>query len=166
EPAATLVSGPWAVRDLVPLGSNGEVRMLDEITRVVDSGQGKASLAPALSRAGVRYLLVRNDLDLGRTGAPAPAFVRQALAGSAGITRVARFGPSRPSGLTTDRLTADLGTAAAASGARALEVYEVAPSPSRAVAYPADHVVSVSGSTEAVVDLSGQGVVDGKAVVL
>jgi len=165
EPAATLVSGPWAVRDLVPLGSNGEVRMLDEITRVVDSGQGKASLAPALSRAGVRYLLVRNDLDLGRTGAPAPAFVRQALAGSAGITRVARFGPARPSGLTTDRLTADLG-AAATGGFRAVEVYEVAPSPSRAVAYPADHTVAVSGSTEGVVDLAGQGLVDGSAVVL
>lgn len=167
EPAASLVSGPWAVRDLVPLGSNGEVRMLDEITRVVDSGQGTASLAPALSRAGVRYLLVRNDLDLGRTGAPAPAFVRQALAGSAGITRVARFGPSRPSGLRTDRLTADLGAAAAATGGfRTVEVYEVAPSPSRAVAYPADHVVSVSGSTEGVVDLAGQGLVDGRAVVL
>ncbi|MBV9933946.1 MAG: DUF3367 domain-containing protein, partial [Actinobacteria bacterium] len=167
EPAASLVSSPWAVRDLVPLGSNGEVRMLDEITRIVDSGQGTASLAPALSRAGVRYLLVRNDLDLSRTGAPAPVFVRQALVGSPGITRVARFGPSRPSGLTTDRLTSDLGAGAAARGGfRAVEVYEVAPTPSRAVAYPADRSVALSGSTDAVVDLAGTGPIDDRAVVL
>ncbi|WP_300676923.1 alpha-(1-_3)-arabinofuranosyltransferase family protein [Nocardioides sp.] len=89
QPYAT---GPWAVRNVVPLAEPGNVDLLDQVTALLESGHGSDQLAGLLARAGVGTLVVRNDLDRAATGAPDPAYVHAALENSPGLTRVAGYG--------------------------------------------------------------------------
>ena len=69
------------------------VRMMDAIESALATGDGSPGLADYLARAGVSYLLVRNDLDYGRSVTTATVLVQQALARSPGLEPVATFGP-------------------------------------------------------------------------
>jgi arabinofuranan 3-O-arabinosyltransferase len=92
EPLQALARSPWAVRNAVPLAPAGNIRLLDAIEQRLVQGRGSQGLASYLSRAGVGWLVVRNDLE--RTGdVPDPVLVHQALRDSPGISQVARFGP-------------------------------------------------------------------------
>lgn len=99
EPFQALLSRPIAVRDLVPLGSAGATRLLDEIGRWLARGQGDAGLTRLMGEAGIGYVLVRNDLSYAAQGAQ-PLALHDAL-GSAGLTRVATFGPPAGSPIET-----------------------------------------------------------------
>jgi arabinofuranan 3-O-arabinosyltransferase len=93
EPMQSLARSPWAVRNAIPLAPPGGVRMLDEIERRLAQGDGSVGLTAYAARAGIRYLVVRNDLQ--RSGdVPDPVLVHQALAASPGLSRVATFGPT------------------------------------------------------------------------
>ncbi len=85
---------PWAVRSLIPLGGTGSMRLLDAVEDALLRQSPSPSLAPALASAGVSYLVVRNDLDWRRSGAPRPAQVKRTLDASGGFTLVASFGSS------------------------------------------------------------------------
>ncbi len=93
EPMQPLARAPWAVRDQVPLGAAGSTRLADAVEQVLAAGRPSASLAPALGRSGVRFLVVRNDLDWRRTASARPAVVHAVVDRSPGLTRVAAFGP-------------------------------------------------------------------------
>ena len=99
EPFQALLKRPMAVRDAVPLGSAGTTRWLDEVERRLGSGVGDQTLRQALARAGVRYVVVRNDLRYDAQVTPTLA-VHESLAES-GIKRVASFGP--PTGSTIEQ---------------------------------------------------------------
>ncbi len=89
---------PWAVRSLIPLGGSGSMRLLDAVEDALLRQVPSPSLAPALASAGVAYLVVRNDLDWRRSGAPRPAQVKRTLEASGGFTLVAAFGTSHGEG--------------------------------------------------------------------
>lgn len=91
EPLQALMKRPFAVRDAVPLGSAGATRLLDEIESTLESGHGGPELRAALRMAGVRYLVVRNDLrpDVTRN---VQALLHEALTES-GLTAARSFGP-------------------------------------------------------------------------
>jgi arabinofuranan 3-O-arabinosyltransferase len=91
DPLQALMRRPMAVRDAVPLGSAGATRWLDGVQRDLGSGQGSAGLRATLAAAGVRFVVVRNDLRLDAQGDPLIP-VRAALA-AAGLPREAAFGP-------------------------------------------------------------------------
>ncbi|MCU0266329.1 MAG: DUF3367 domain-containing protein, partial [Actinomycetia bacterium] len=93
EPLQALAASPWAVRNAVPLGAPGATRLLDAVESELALGRGSALLAPTLRRAGVQYLLLRNDLDAFTAGTP-PIVARATLLGSPGLTKVAGFGGS------------------------------------------------------------------------
>jgi arabinofuranan 3-O-arabinosyltransferase len=93
EPAQALATSPWSVRNQVPLGSEGNTRLMDSVDAALADGRGDPGLAALLSRSGYRFLLLRNDIDRPRLNAPAVATLRSGLAGSPGIAKAAQYGP-------------------------------------------------------------------------
>ncbi len=148
EPLQPLAQAPWAVRDQAPLGSAGLTRLLDAVDGRLAAGRPTSGLAPTLARAGVRYLVARNDLDWRRAGAPSPGQVRDFLSAAPGIHRAAAFGPLQ-----------DGTTAGTAGGApvRAIDVYLVDGDAPRAVTFDAAGTVVVSGGPEALLQLADRG---------
>jgi arabinofuranan 3-O-arabinosyltransferase len=92
EPLQPLAESNWAVRNAIPLAPGGNIAMLDAIEARIASGEGSPGLAAGLRRAGVGYLVVRNDLSRS-AGAPDPVLVHAAIESSPGIERVQTFGP-------------------------------------------------------------------------
>lgn len=164
EPAQYLDADDWAVRNAVPLAPAGNIRMLDAIESRLAQGKGSTGLAAYLRRAGVSYLVVRNDLA-GGDDVPDRALVRQALLDSPGLSVVKTFGP-------------DVGGDPVLSGAggrllpnagwqqhqAALEVYAVAPgsttasAPNVSPSVAAASVPTVVGGPEDLLDLTDEGV--------
>ncbi len=165
EPLQPLADGPWAVRDLIPLGSVGAVRLLDGIEQLLTTGDASPALAPHLARAGVRYVVVRNDLDVRRVTAPRPQIVRSVLAATPGLERVASFGPVVEPLAVTTRLVPDM-SAAASEELRAVEIYEVAPQATMVTTYPTAGTQVLSGGPEALLPVGEATDLDGRAVVL
>ena len=167
EPLQVLARTPWLVRDAVPLGGPGITRVLDAVEQVLGSGRGSPALADYLARAGVRHLVVRNDLDLQASGSVPPLLVHAALAGSPGITRVAAFG--RPVGLGQGepgkRLVA---TPELQPVFPAVEVFEVEPAQGAdavVTSYPTAGTQQVHGGPETLLPLLASGVTGPRTAV-
>jgi arabinofuranan 3-O-arabinosyltransferase len=149
EPAQALARSPWAVRSQIPLGSEGNTRIMDAVEDVLASGRGSTGLADFLARSGYRFLLLRNDIDRTATGSPPVSLLRAGLAGSPGITRAAGFGPELPPGAQPVVNPVDL----AAAPAQAVEIFEVRrPVPAVSVR-PGRDAVTVSGGPESLLSL-------------
>lgn len=164
EPISTSLEGTWAVRDLIPLGGIGSTRLLDGIESALATESLPAGFTSTLQRAGVGYLLVRNDLDLARTGAPTPQTVRRVLRSDDQLELVASFGPIQTRAGTDGRLAAAPGEADA-EAFRSVDVYRV-PSPSeRATATPLDATAVFSGGPEGLLEVPPD-LLEGRAAVL
>ncbi|SFW69746.1 alpha-(1-_3)-arabinofuranosyltransferase [Amycolatopsis australiensis] len=134
EPAQAIAKSPWAVRNQVPLGSEGNTRLMDSVDAALADGRGDPGLAALLARSGYRFLLLRDDIDRSRSTAPPAETLRAGLAGSPGIGKAARFGP--------------------------LEVYEVKQPVPLATATSTKDVPTVSGGPENLLPLIGSGQLD------
>ncbi|MFC7534495.1 alpha-(1-_3)-arabinofuranosyltransferase family protein [Actinoplanes sp. GCM10030250] len=156
EPIQPLADAPWSTRNQIPLGSEGNIRVMDAVETVLAQGRGSPALSAFLARAGYRYLLVRHDLDRTATGAPPIAVVRQAIAGSPGLTRAATFGPQVGAGGTA------ISPADAGVSAPAIEVYEVSRDVPVASATRLADVPVVSGGPESLLELLDKGLIDSR----
>jgi arabinofuranan 3-O-arabinosyltransferase len=136
--------GPWTVRDAAPLVQPGYVRLLDAIESSLATGADDPTLAPLLARAGIRYLVVRNDLDTGRSDATPLRFVHATIAASPGLRQVATFGPALNVTDDPNRLV-DLGLSTTHS---AVEVYTNALWADDVSLLPASGVVVANGSAD------------------
>jgi arabinofuranan 3-O-arabinosyltransferase len=152
EPLQGLAQAPWAVRNQVPLGSEGNTRVMDAVEQVLDSGRGSAGLADFLARSGYTFVLLRNDIDRVKTDAPPVTVLRQALRASPGIGRAAVFGPEVVPAATTAS-PVDVG----AAPPPAVEIYRVQRSVPRVAAVDTSDVATVSGGPESLLPLLGQG---------
>jgi arabinofuranan 3-O-arabinosyltransferase len=161
EPFGVITEGDWAVRDLIPLGGNGSTRWLDALDSALLDDHLPAGFTSSLQRAGVGHLVVRNDLDLDRTGGPRPATVRRLLATDPDLRRVASFGPVVRLDQSDERLGPRPGDDEHLR-IRQVEVYAVPRPTARAVAYPADGALVVGGGPEALAQLPAD-LVDGRA---
>ncbi|MCT2582771.1 DUF3367 domain-containing protein [Actinophytocola sp. S1-96] len=146
EPAQALARSAWAVRSQIPLGSEGNTRLMDAVEEALTNGRGSPALAEFLARGGYRFLLVRNDLDQRGADAPDPAALRAGLAGSPGLERVATFG---------EDVRLD-GVGAVPS----LEVFEVDAAVPRATVVSTSDVPTVSGGPESLLPLLESGMLD------
>jgi arabinofuranan 3-O-arabinosyltransferase len=155
EPMQYLADSRWAVRNAIPLAPAGNIRMLDALETRLNQGRPSSGLAPYLRRAGVRYVVVRNDLRPSRD-VPDATLVHQALTGSPGIELVETFGPEVGGGawLRKDgsRIVVNGGWQ---SRWRAIEVFEVA---GAARAVGAQRLPVVAGGPEDLLDLADHGV--------
>lgn len=122
EPMQPLAEAPWANRNQVFLGSEGAARVIEGLDTWIESGRGSPALADALARAGIRYVIVRGDLEPRRSGTPLASVVRQALERSANINRVAQFGPTLTGGGAAGLRVLGFGLDA---GVPAIEIFEV-----------------------------------------
>ncbi|WP_077077964.1 alpha-(1-_3)-arabinofuranosyltransferase [Mycobacterium numidiamassiliense] len=123
EPLQVLGSSPWGVRDSIPLTPPQTIRALDSVQRLFAAGRPSAGLADTLTRQGISYVVLRNDLDPETSRSARPILVHRAIDGSPGLQKVAQFGepvgPGTLAGFVAD------------SGLRprypAVEIYRVSP---------------------------------------
>ena len=147
-----LQQAPWAVRNSNPLAPPATVRLLDTVESVLAAGEGSPGLADLLARSGVRYLLVRADLDTGRSDSARQLAVRATLGGSSGLRPVVTFGPfvgGQPLGSYVDR-GLDVSVPA-------LQVFEVQPAATPVAAYDVADVRTVVGGPESLLELDAAG---------
>ena len=167
EPLAVLSqSSSWSVRSLVPVGSNGNDQVLDAFEASLDQGVAAPGMAQYLARAGYDDVVIRNDLDLPATKAPAPAQVRQVLSQTSGLRLVASFGPvisqaqANPSGLPV------YDSSSVTRGLRSVQIYRVEPPSPVVRTYPVSDPVLVSGSPTSLLVLLGEQALNRRAALL
>src|SRR6516225_2190703 len=156
DPLVALAKSPWAQAGLVPYGGAGSQILLGTAENAIESGEQVSGLAGYLQRAGVRYVVVRNDLDPTQVGYTPAALVHQTLALS-GFTRVASFGP--PIGGAQIEPRATRAQQAAVPSFPAGEVYAPAGSsgpPSPVSVLPVSQTVLVNGGPDSLLQLTGQ----------
>jgi arabinofuranan 3-O-arabinosyltransferase len=167
DPLEPLASSPWVERSLVPYGGPGSQVFLRTAENAFESGQDVPGLAAYLQRAGVRYVVVRNDLSPTELGYTPPHIVLQTLALS-GFVRVAAFGPPVTGAITDPRASPQV--QAYLPRYPAVEVFQAASPALRpsapAVALPVSSAALVNGGPDSLLQLEGQGVLGGQPAVI
>jgi arabinofuranan 3-O-arabinosyltransferase len=167
EPLEPLATSPWAERGLVPFGGLGSQAFLDTAEQAVESDQAVPGLPLYLDRAGIRYVVVRNDLDPATIGYISPQIVNQTLARS-GLERVASFGPAIPSSPSYQQ--AQPPTPGSAPRYPAVEIFQAVNPAWRptgpVTALPVNRTVLVNGGPGSFLVLAGQGVVTTQPAVI
>jgi arabinofuranan 3-O-arabinosyltransferase len=166
EPLEPLARSPWVERGLVPYGGAGSQIFLETAESAIESGEDAAGLAAYLERAGIRYVVVRNDLDPRMVGYTSPQIVHETLALS-GFRRVAAFGP-----LITGKQTDPQAPQAVQNvqpAYPAAEVYAAADSGHRAApatVLPVGQTVLVDGGPDSLLQLEGQNILGNRPAVM
>jgi arabinofuranan 3-O-arabinosyltransferase len=134
EPVRPLSAADYGVRDAVPLTPAGTIRFLDDVEHRLQTGTALRGEVEVLRRLGVRWLVVRNDLDAAVSGQPPVALARSAVRSSEGVELAQGFGRSQLD----------------ASGERVqpVEVYDLGEAAPLAVVQPLGDVVAVAGGPE------------------
>ncbi|MFE7272091.1 alpha-(1-_3)-arabinofuranosyltransferase family protein [Streptomyces sp. NPDC057623] len=165
QPLDVLADSRWAQRDYVPFGTPGNRRAMDAVEQALTGGGEVPGLADYLSRAGVYYVVVRNDLDPDQIGQVPTTTVKRTLEQS-GYERVTGLGPIMTGG------TIAPGTPLQVEGLyprqRAVEIYQPVgadvPRPHQAGLQPVADTAVVSGGPEALLPLASE--LRGRAGVL
>jgi arabinofuranan 3-O-arabinosyltransferase len=167
DPLEPLAASPWAERGLVPYGGAGSQVLLDTAEQAIESGKQVPGLPDYLARAGVRYVVIRNDTAPSASSYTPPQVVNETLVQS-GFRRVASFGPQIPAAPGYPNV-AGL-TPGFALSYPAIEIFE-ASSPTARVAspvaaLPVSTTVLVNGGPDSLLQLAGQGVLTSQAVAI
>ena len=167
NPLEPLASSPWVERGLVPYGGAGSQVLLQTAEHAFESGQQVPGLAAYLARAGIRYVVVRNDADPAITGYVAPQVVNETLALS-GFRRVAAFGPPVAASLEYPNVAGQ--TPGFAPAYPAVEIF-TANNPqlqprSPVAALPVSSTVLVNGGPDSLLQLAGQGILRTQPTVI
>jgi arabinofuranan 3-O-arabinosyltransferase len=170
EPLEPLAKSPWTTEDIVPYGGAGNRRYLDAIENAFSSGNAFGSMGTYLARAGITYLIVRNDLNWQASGSPSPAKVHQVL-NQIGFVPVANFGPNIPS---QDYITSGINgtTPKIAPTYPAVQIYTSQANLGNyiqnypVVSLPTSKTVLVSGGPGSLMQLTSQGLIKNQPVIL
>ncbi|WP_323450496.1 alpha-(1-_3)-arabinofuranosyltransferase [Streptomyces yaizuensis] len=166
QPLDVLADSPWAQRDYVPFGTPGNRRAMDAVEQALLTGAEIPGLRDYLARAGLHYVVVRNDLDPDQLGHVPTPTVKRALEQS-GYERVTGLGPV----MTGGRIADD--TPLQAEGLyprqRAVEIFAPAGDssrPGRAAIHTAADTAVVSGGPESLLPLAADPSLRGRPTVL
>ncbi|TLS46572.1 DUF3367 domain-containing protein [Streptomyces montanus] len=167
QPLDVLAESRWAQRDYVPFGTAGNRRAMDAVEQALMTGGEVPGLADYLSRAGLYYVVVRNDLDPDQMGYVPTTTVKRTLEES-GYRRVTGFGPEMTGGRIPD--DTPLQIEGLYPRQRAVEIYEPAsgevPRPGQARLKQVADTAVVSGGPEALLPLSADPAMRDRAAVL
>jgi arabinofuranan 3-O-arabinosyltransferase len=156
-----LFDGDFASSQLSDIGSVGNTRLLEAIDQDMAAGTGSAGLTELMARMGVKYLVVRNDLDRSDLRGAWPARIHEAIAESPGLAEVAHFG-STPAG--------DPAPANAVSSFDApyppVQIYQVGGAESVALVQPTADTMRVYGAPEALLTLADEHLLQNRPVLL
>ncbi|MFJ8080971.1 alpha-(1-_3)-arabinofuranosyltransferase family protein [Streptomyces sp. NPDC096205] len=165
QPLDVVAGSRWAQRDYVPFGTPGNRRAMDAVQQALLTGGEVPGLADYLSRAGLYYVVVRNDLDPDQIGWTPTTTVKRTLEQS-GYERVTGLGPVT----TVGRIAEDtpLQVEGLYPRVRAVEIYrpadEAVPRPGQARLTAVADTAVVSGGPEALLPLASA--MRGRATVL
>ncbi|MFD9512170.1 alpha-(1-_3)-arabinofuranosyltransferase domain-containing protein [Streptomyces mirabilis] len=167
EPLDVLADSRWAERDYVPFGTPGNRRAMDAVEQALMTGSDVPGLGDYLSRAGLYYVVVRNDLDPDQVGYVPTQTVKRTLEQS-GYERVTGFGPIVTGGRIAHH--APLQVEGLYPRERAVEIYEPAsngaPRPGQAGLSAIADTAVVSGGPEALLPLAADPSMRGRPAVL
>lgn len=158
DPLQSLLEDRWAARTVTPGGSAGLARLMEALDERFAAGQGSAGLAKVLARMGIRYLLIRNDVDRRVLDGAWPARLHDALAAMPEIRRAASFG--EPVGAEFTDATGSLD-----QEYPPVEVYEV-PRTAPVASVAAREPLRVGGGPESLIALADLGLLDDGRPVL
>ncbi|MFI9610676.1 alpha-(1-_3)-arabinofuranosyltransferase family protein [Streptomyces sp. NPDC052023] len=165
QPLDVLAGSRWAQRDYVPFGTPGNRRAMDAVEQALLTGAEVPGLADFLSRAGIHYVVVRNDLDPDQLGAVPTTTVKRTLEQS-GYRRVTGLGPVMTGGRIAD--DTPLQVEGLYPRQRAVEIYrpggEGVPRPGQAALHAIADTAVVSGGPESLLPLAAA--LRGRATVL
>ncbi|MEV0619478.1 alpha-(1-_3)-arabinofuranosyltransferase family protein [Nonomuraea sp. NPDC050404] len=160
EPMQALSTARWTTRQITPPGSVGLTRLLDAIDQRLTAGHGSAGVTAVLRRMGVRYLLVRNDLNRAVLQGAWPSRIYEALRESPGIRKVRSFG--EPVG---DRETDDA-VNQVDPAFPALDLYEVEGASDPVSVQSAADALTVRGGPDAMLAMGDLGLLDDGPVLV
>ncbi|MFC5152175.1 alpha-(1-_3)-arabinofuranosyltransferase [Streptomyces amakusaensis] len=166
QPLDVLADSPWAQRDYVPFGTPGNRRAMDAVEQALLTGGEIPGLRDYLGRAGLHYVVVRNDLDPDQLGHVPTPTVKRALEQS-GYERVKALGPVMTGGRIAD--DTPLQVEAVYPRQQAVEIFAPAEDirrPGRAGIYTAADTAVVSGGPESLLPLSADPSLRGRPTVL
>ena len=155
-----LTSADYAERDLSDIGSPGAERLLGTIDQRLSAGDGSAGLTKLLARMGVKYVVVRNDLNRGVLAGAWPARIHQALADSTGMVRVATFGTY------VGTFSPDDAATNFDSPYPPVEIYRVPAAQPVATVQPAASTLRVYGAPESLLTLANKNLLGNRPVLL
>jgi arabinofuranan 3-O-arabinosyltransferase len=167
NPLEPLANSPWVERGLVPYGGAGSQVLLQTAEHAVESGQQVPGLAAYLARAGIRYVVVRNDAVPTITGYVAPQLINETLALS-GFRRVTAFGPPVAASPEYPDVTGQ--TPGYARTYPAVEIFaainpQLRPG-SPVAALPISTTVLVNGGPDTLLQLASQGILRSQPTVI
>ncbi|WP_447037230.1 alpha-(1-_3)-arabinofuranosyltransferase domain-containing protein [Streptomyces sp. DSM 118878] len=154
QPLDVLADSRWAQRDYVPFGTPGNRRAMDAVEQALRTGAEVPGLRDYVTRAGLYYVVVRNDLDPDQVGNVPTATVKRTLEES-GFRRVTGFGPQTTGGIIAN--DTPIQVEGLYPRQRAVEVYAPdtgAERPGQAGLKPVSNTAVVSGGPESLLPLS------------
>ncbi|MEV0525053.1 DUF3367 domain-containing protein [Streptomyces sp. NPDC050439] len=154
QPLDVLAESRWAQRDYVPFGTPGNRRAMDAVEQALTTGGAVPGLQDYLTRAGLYYVVVRNDLDPDQVGNVPSATVKRTLEES-GFKRVTGFGPTQTGGIIPK--DTPLQVEGLYPRERAVEIYAPGTDterPGQAGIKPVSNTAVVSGGPESLLQLS------------
>ena len=92
EPLQWLANSNWATRNVVPNSSSGAIQVENLVNQILDSKLPNTYLAQILQQSGVKYLVVRNDLNPVIPFYINPAQIDSVLTQAKGMQLVKSFG--------------------------------------------------------------------------
>jgi arabinofuranan 3-O-arabinosyltransferase len=167
DPLEPLAASPWAERGLVPFGGAGSQVMLDTAEQAIDSGRQVPGLAAYLARAGIRYVVVRNDASPAISGYIPPQVVNETLTLS-GFHRVAAFGPAVAAAAAYPNVPGE--TPGFAISYPSVEIFTASDPALRpaspVIALPVSSTALVNGGPDSLLQLTGQGILASQPAVI
>ncbi|MFP3991172.1 alpha-(1-_3)-arabinofuranosyltransferase family protein [Streptomyces sp. E11-3] len=166
QPLDVLAESRWAQRDYVPFGTPGNRRAMDAVEQALLTGGSVPGLQDYLSRSGLHFVVVRNDLDPDQVGYVPTATVKRTLE-SSGYERVTGFGPQMTGGRIADETPIQV--EGLYPRQRAVEIYQPSDQtrrPGQVGVQPVADTAVVSGGPEALLPLSADPAMRDRPAVL